>query len=79
MYIVHNLYEMEIETFEEKDKALRCYDQLKQNYYDEGWLPEETEGIIVVIAKVIQSAKVVKDYIDDETGEQYYCFEDTFE
>ncbi|MCE5702223.1 hypothetical protein JL799_02550 [Staphylococcus pseudintermedius] len=79
MYIVHDLYEMEIETFEEKDKALRYYDQLKQNYYDEGWLPEETEGIIVVIAKVIQSAKVVKDYIDDETGEQYYCFEDTFE
>lgn len=76
MYIVHDLYEMETETFEDKEKAYKCYDQWKQNYYDEFWLPDESEGEIVVIAKVISSVKVVKDAIDDETGEQYYRFEE---
>lgn len=76
MYIVHDLYQNEIETFQDEEKAYKCYDQWKQNYYDDGWLPDESEGEIVVIAKVISSAKVVKDGIDDETGEQYYRFED---
>lgn len=76
MYIVHDLYQNEIETFQDKEKAYKFYDQWKQNYYDDGWLPDESEGKIVVIAKVISSAKVVKDDIDDETGEQYYRFED---
>ncbi|EGQ3847488.1 TPA: hypothetical protein I1827_000938 [Staphylococcus pseudintermedius] len=79
MYIVHDLYQNEIETFQDKEKAYRCYDQWKQNYHDDGWLPDESEGEIVVIAKVITSAKVVKDDIDDETGEQYYRFEDIYE
>lgn len=76
MYIVYDLYQNEDMVFSTIDEAIKCYNAWKQTYYDDGWLPDECDGEIIVIAEVFTSAIVVEDDKDDETGEQLYRFKD---